>query len=87
MPETMKVTIAPANINHNINQHYPNVAQMGAAALQALQHALPAPHINAVVVEIKLMNTNNPLLGVAGVNFTINSNTHVDPVLAKAALA
>lgn len=83
----MTTVIPPGNVNHAIMSHYPNLGQMGAAALAALQHALPAAHVGAVHVDIKLIDNNNAYKGVAGVQFKVTSGVAVNAPEVKRALA
>jgi hypothetical protein len=83
----MTTTIAPGAVNHAIMQHYPSLAQMGATALARLQHALPAAHVSAVHVDIKLLDNNNAYKGVAGVVFKVTSTVAVGAPEVKQGLA
>ncbi len=86
----MTVTKAPAQVNHNIMQHYgglgPNLPAMGAAALHLLQVAFPAAGVNAVIVNVVYINPHNAYMGAAGISFRITSAQHIDPTQAKNAL-
>jgi hypothetical protein len=79
---TCVTTLKASEVNHAINEHYPNVGAMEATALARLQHNGPANAAHPTAVAINIVATKSS----QAVKFTITCTGNLDANVAKAAL-